>query len=80
MAYTPGPISRLEDLPGYIFQELLQISAELGRIEEGRFLPILHSAPGRPREGMLVIADGTDWNPRGGKGLYEYRDGNWEKL
>lgn len=80
MAYTPGPPAKLEDMPGYIFQELLQISAELGRIEEGRFLPILHSAPNRPREGMLTIADGTDWNPGGGKGLYEYRDGNWEKL
>ena len=23
----------------------------------------LHAAPAKPRQGMLVIADGTDWDP-----------------
>lgn len=39
-----------------------------------------HSAPKKPREGMLRFADGTDWNPGSGAGYYEYRDAAWRKL
>jgi hypothetical protein len=73
----PQDDSRIRD---YLYDELLQISSILNMVEEGRFLPVLHVVPGRVREGMLAIADGTDWNPGAGKGLYEFRSGNWEKL
>jgi len=38
------------------------------------------SAPSNPQEGMVVWADGTNWNPGSGAGLYEYRGGSWQKL
>ena len=40
----------------------------------------LHVAPTKPREGNIAFADGTDWNPGSGRGIYEYRGGAWQKL
>jgi hypothetical protein len=31
-------------------------------------------------EGLVAFANGTDWNPGSGAGLYEYRGGAWNKL
>lgn len=39
-----------------------------------------HSAPAKLREGMIRFADGTDWNPGSGRGLYQYVSGSWTKL
>jgi hypothetical protein len=35
----------------------------------GRYLS---SAPGRPQDGAIYLADGTNWNPGSGKGAYRY--------
>ena len=37
----------------------------------------LHEEPHKPRLGLLVYADGTDWNPGSGEGLYVYKSGGW---
>ena len=37
-------------------------------------------APVRPRVGMVVLADGTNWNPGSGAGFYGYYGGAWVKL
>jgi hypothetical protein len=39
-----------------------------------------HVAPAKPREAMLRFADGTDWDPGSGRGLYQYVSGAWVKL
>lgn len=79
--YTPEtPPQAREDLAGYVHRELMLISNSFRMVSEGRFLPILAVAPTRPGEGMLAIADGTNWNPGSGKGLYEYKSGTWTKL
>jgi hypothetical protein len=81
MGYNPTiPPQDQSRLGEYIYDELLQISSVIRMIEEGRILPVLHVVPGKAREGMLAVADGTDWNPGSGKGLYEYRNGAWAKL
>ena len=36
--------------------------------------------PERPRNGMIVQADGTQWNPGQGRGVYAYLNGAWVKL
>ena len=33
--------------------------------------------PFRPREGYVVYADGTEWNPGSGAGLYYYDGSAW---
>jgi hypothetical protein len=44
----------------------------------------LHAEPERPENGMVVLADGTDWKPNGTgtEGIYRYKsDGStWVKL
>lgn len=40
----------------------------------------LNAAPSKKREGMIVFADGTNWNPGTGKGVYAYYSGAWNKL
>lgn len=39
-------------------------------------LRVLHSAPARTFGGMMVLADGTDWNPGAGAGLYVRNEAN----
>lgn len=40
----------------------------------------LHAAPKRVGPGLVVLADGTDWNPGSGAGYYGYRGGAWHFL
>jgi len=43
-------------------------------------LPTKHAAPDKPREGQIVKADGTDWDPGSGAGVYCFISGTWTKL
>lgn len=44
-------------------------------------LTILRSAPRTPFAGIIVYADGTDWDPGSGEGLYRYSlSGSWVKV
>ena len=36
--------------------------------------------PQRPQEGMIVFADGSNWNPGSGQGIYAYYGSAWVKL
>lgn len=40
----------------------------------------LHKPPAKLRTGMVVLADGSDWNPGSGAGFYGYNAGSWTKL
>jgi hypothetical protein len=40
----------------------------------------VHKAPAKPAEGQIVLADGTDWNPGAGAGVYCFYNGSWKKL
>lgn len=37
----------------------------------------LHEEPPKPRVGLLVWADGTDWDPGSGVGLYVFDGSAW---
>ena len=37
----------------------------------------LHEEPLRPRDGMVVYADGSNWDPGSGEGIYAYVAGAW---
>lgn len=39
-----------------------------------------NSPPNKTREWMIVAADGTNWNPGAGRGVYAYYSGAWNKL
>jgi hypothetical protein len=41
---------------------------------------VWHTAPVKPREGMLVFADGVDWDPGSGPGYYVFYAGAWHPM
>ena len=44
-------------------------------------LNVTYVAPVKPRAGMLAYADGTQWDPGSGEGLYRYTlAGSWTKV
>ena len=60
-------------------RELLEIERALQKFP---FLLIetISVEPEKPRDGMIVLADGTEWDPGSGHGYYGYRDGAWRAL
>lgn len=63
----------------WMFDELLRLARALTEQTAVELRPRT-TEPDRPREGMLVFADGTHWNPGSGKGTYEYKGGAWVPL
>ena len=78
--FRPEPPPRdPEELPNYLEREMDRIANALEGIEEFR-LPVLSRPPRRPRDGDIRYADGVNWNPGEGRGVYEYVNGSWDKL
>lgn len=79
--YTPNnPPDDLASLRTFLFEELNRI-ADSFATSQVRNVEFLHVEPAKPREGMIRGADGVDWNPGGGgKGVYVYFNGAWNKL
>ena len=74
--YRPEPIQSSTDVNRYLENELFKLSRVIDILAAGR-VPKRYTAPAKPREGDLVLADGTSWNPGGGAGLYYYNAGAW---
>lgn len=78
--YAPTPVPRdAAQLSEYLTRELLTLSNSLTQQVPYIQLQTLHVAPTKTVEGLLVKADGTDWNPGSGAGVYCYRSG-WKLL
>lgn len=82
MQFNPLPLSpsSLSELHATIENNLRLLAEVLnGPVTEVK-LQVLAKPPAKPREGWIVRADGTLWNPGAGAGVYEYRAGAWLKL
>lgn len=80
MRYRPEPPpDDLSDMREYLSRELDRIANAIDSLIELR-MEISYVEPPRPRDGDVRFADGTEWDPGSGRGLYERRDGAWEKL
>jgi hypothetical protein len=81
--YTPAQttFTSPEDLLTFVQQELRQVASALQelQVQHVQFAE-LHKEPVRPREGMSVFADGTNWNPGDGRGIYAYDSGEWVRM
>lgn len=81
--YQPDPIQSVEDFPQlleYILREHQRIANALeSKLDNAPEKP-LYAAPTKPRDFMIVAADGTTWNPGSGKGYYAYYNGAWHFL
>lgn len=79
MRYEPEPLAPSSIDPGlgtYVERELSRIAFALREVE-GIRLAVLHVAPKRPRDGMVILVDGTDFNPGSGAGFYGRSAGAW---
>lgn len=72
MKYTSRPIKDPE-----VNREFQRVAEAFVSIHQ---FPVLHAAPTKPRVGLVVYADGSDWNPGSGEGLYVYKSGGWTAL
>jgi len=81
MAYNPKNLSgdSLEDLRLFVISELEAIQRALNLFDSVR-LKARHAEPDRLVDGLVVYADGTDWNPGSGEGFYAYYNSGWNKL
>lgn len=80
--YTPDPITgvkSVEELMNFVVQEYQKISDFLEGVLT-KEIPELSKEPLKPRERMIVAADGIQWNPGSGKGIYTYLNGKWLPL
>lgn len=78
--YTVGTIPEQYDAT-VMEEELKKIEIALKDLEiQWVYLVPQNNAPARLYNGLVAFADGTNWNPGSGAGLYEYRGGAWNKL
>ncbi len=81
MVYRPGtPRSEeLKDLSNYVREEYDKIATNFSLFDFAIFKE-LQEEPKRLIPGLVVLADGTNWNPGSGQGLYIYYGSSWHKL
>lgn len=61
--------------PG-LAREFSSIEQAANRADPFTELQVLHVAPSKLRAGMIVYADGVDWNPGSGEGVYRRNAAN----
>jgi len=87
MRYGPrNEVAQKEELDDWIKDISIWAHGEFQQIEQAFneqdavFLRELNVAPTNPRKGMTVLADGTNWDPGSGAGVYTYYGAAWHKL
>jgi len=75
----PPNTEDVDTIVGWVLKELQKVKNQFGETISLE-LRLRGSAPQKPREGMIVAADGTNWNPGGGKGVYTWLAGAWVKM
>jgi len=81
MAYRPNfpsTVADLDQLKIWVLEQLELVAKELPDVPLQ--LKVSFVAPVRPRDGQIVYADGTEWNPGFGEGFYGYLNGAWVKF
>lgn len=79
MAYAPAPVPNdPKQWPLYLRSEFERIAAELKPTTLQ--LQVSYVAPAKPRDGLLLVADGTHLNLGSGAGAYVYYNGAWHYL
>jgi hypothetical protein len=71
--YAHEPVPAHYD-PAYWERELYKLAAALVASRE---LEEYNVEPDKYYDGMVVIADGTNWDPGSGAGMYYYQDSSW---
>ena len=76
MSYEAPENITLPDEWLWLMEEFRKLANVLRAVDGTRLTLIeLHQAPTKPRDGEIYFADGTDWDPGSGRGLYYYDGG-----
>ena len=84
---NPAPVNN-DNLSDYLFNELNRLSdiifnLDVMRLEQTNKDPentTIANNRGKPRDGDIRYADGTNWDPGSGVGIYAYIGTAWTKL
>lgn len=77
MQYAPDQVpSDPKELARYLDTELNKIAAVLTLLAAGH-IDKVYVEPAKPRDGDIRNADGTQWNPGSGEGIYRYNGSAW---
>lgn len=80
ISYQPGdPPADPAQLQRYLREELQRIKAMFDALAAGH-LDKTYALPAKPRDGDIRYADGTQWNPGSGAGLYYFNGAIWKLL
>ncbi|MEH6435773.1 hypothetical protein [Massilia sp. DD77] len=75
--YKPDPVpSDPKEFARYLDAELHKIAAVLTLVAAGHIDKVF-AEPAKPRDGDLRYADGTEWNPGSGEGIYRFNGTTW---
>lgn len=78
--YSPGIVpANAEQMRQFLQDELEKIRMGFELVSLGH-LTVTHVAPTKPRKGDIRYADGSDWNPGTGTGIYYYNGSAWVEL
>ena len=77
---NPKKFDDNSNLVEWVWQNFQRIEAEFNLGRDAHWLQELHEEPRKIKTGMTVLADGTDWNPGAGAGVYTYYGGAWNRL
>lgn len=80
MAFVPSHPPDNSPLARWLFDEFRRLSEEINTQQERLRVAELNAAPSKPRDGDIVYADGTNWNPGSGEGFYGRSAGAWSKF
>lgn len=72
VSYEPNQVpEEFGAMSFFLKEELTRVAAVIRLLAAGHLDPI-YAAPGKPRHGDIVYADGTLWNPGSGEGIYRF--------
>ena len=78
--YAPAePPDEPTELSRYLREEMWKVAGAIQALALGH-IDISNAAPAKPRTGDLRLADGTNWNPGSGQGVYCYYGSAWHFL
>lgn len=78
--YVPNIVPQDKDeLIRFLTSELSRIKIAIDALAAGH-LDQTNVAPTKPRDGDIRYADGTNWNPGSGVGIYYYKTSAWVLL
>jgi hypothetical protein len=67
-------------LAGWLTRQFQNVLKAAQAANDSVSLNTLNAEPAHLSEGLTVIADGANWDPGTGQGVYTYYAGAWHKL